>query len=101
MSSSFPCIDARAQRRDQSLANLCRDLVAHGDQVGGGNRHGVAPQCAIIGNVDGLERDLNLVALLHVVSGDHVGHAHCLARFLQVNRRRVVLAGGGKRADGQ
>jgi len=76
-------------------------LAAHGNHVGSGNGHGVAPQRAVVANVDSFQRDLKLIALFHIVSSHDITHMHGLARFLQIDGGRVVLAGGSEWPDGE
>ena len=49
---------------------------AHGDHVRGGNVERVAPEGAVVLHVDRFERDLKLVPLFQIMSGDDVGNAH-------------------------
>jgi len=83
------------------LPNFRRDLTSHGDHVGSGDGHSVAPNRAVVRDIHRFQSDLKLVALFHIVAGDDVGHMHGLAGFLQVERRRIVLAGRGKWANGK
>ena len=90
-----------AESGNEAVADLVGDLAAHGDHVGRGGSESVAPEGAIVFDVDGFERGLELVALLEIVAGDDVGNAHLAAGLLQVKAGGGVFAGGGEGTDAQ
>lgn len=65
------------------------------------NGDGIAPDAAVVGDVDGFEGDDELIAFGEVVSGDDGVSAHVAASLLKVEIGGVVFAGGGERTDGE
>jgi hypothetical protein len=89
------------QRWDQTLPHLGGHLLPHGHQILGGKVPGVLPKQAVVGNLHCFHGQLKLIAHLLKVSSDDSANMHFLARLLQVEPRGRVLAGGGKRTNGQ
>src|ERR1700686_1206110 len=58
MSAGFAGIRSDAKSGEESLTNFGCDLASHGNEVWGGHGHGVAPNCTVVRDVDGFERDL-------------------------------------------
>ena len=83
------------------MTNLRSDLAAHGEHVGSGHGHGVAPERAIFFDVYRFQGDLQLLAFFEVVAGDYVTDVHGEARLLGVHAGRIIFAGGGEGPDGK
>ena len=68
----------------------------HCDHVGCCHIEHIAPQGTVVFDIDGLERDLQLVSFFDVVPRHDVRDPHFAASLLQVESSGCVLAGRGK-----